>query len=631
MFQQQAESEGVQPNHSNNMPNSISEEPINQLPSNLGGSAHQSQLFYMQSSSEEPINQLPSNLGGSSHQSDQFFESESEPKISGGGVQPNVNPGGSAHQQQLTEAQIAANYEIGTAEHLKYYQSLHNAAKRGDWESAKSFIEMDPNALTARITVDSKTVWHVAALCDQWEFILKLLELGSSPESIAVQDKIGNTVLHYVAQDGSLKTAKALVQKNADLPQIGINIRVPPLLNSIWSESKELVWYLSSMTGVDLPLDSTTFILRTLILSGYHGQLGSWYFNHGLSLSIDDQALKSIVLVAVLSSGLVLQWIKRLLWKAIVQLAPSINMVRDAKLKHECAVVLVNHVRTQLSNMSFQEIEAFLTNPKSNILESAIKCGIEEIVMTLLLQFPDLINVQVLPFRNILQAAIEYRQENIVNVIKEISTTTTKRLGSNFIESKGVTLHLAGKLAPAFKLFSVSGAALQMQRELQWFKLDDFLESLPKKLIIGLGSLFIAIAALIIAFGATLTIVLNERWHWVFVPITLVASFPVAIFVKLQLPLFIQMARYLAAQRGDWKTAKSFIDHDPNALTAQITAYSQTALHVAAFCSQWGFVLKLLELLSPESITMQDEVLSPSLRCNRWKLKNCYCIGCKEQ
>ena len=33
--------------------------------------------------------------------------------VAGGGVQPNVSPGGSAPQQQLTEAQIAANYEIG--------------------------------------------------------------------------------------------------------------------------------------------------------------------------------------------------------------------------------------------------------------------------------------------------------------------------------------------------------------------------------------------------------------------------------------------------------------------------------------------------------------------------------------
>ncbi|KAK0596319.1 hypothetical protein LWI29_014618 [Acer saccharum] len=287
-----------------------------------------------------------------------------------------------------------------------------------------------------------------------------------------------------------------------------------------------------------------------------------------------------------------------------------------------------------------------------------VRVGIEEIVRILLQHFPDLISNNVFLIsgsRNILQAAVEYRQENIVNTIKDISQTATKNLSWREMESRHITLHLAGRLAPASKLFSVSGAALQMQRKLQWFKevekiaypflrewrninnetatdvfrmehkelaekgekwmkdtsnpcmlvsaliatvlfaaaftvpggnvddngipiflrtnaftlfaisdaldlfssltslltflailtaryaVEDFLESLPKKLIIGLGSLFFAIAAMIIAFGATLTIVLGGRWHWVSVPITLVASFPVAIFVMLQLPLFIQM------------------------------------------------------------------------------------------
>ncbi|TXG68622.1 hypothetical protein EZV62_003557 [Acer yangbiense] len=454
MFQQEAGSEGVQPNVNPSL-----------QPNHESGGVQPN----VNPSLQPNLDSVP--RAGSSEEP-QLSQPQS---AADGGVQPNVNPGGSAHHPQLTETQSAPN-EIGTAEHLKYYRSLHNAAKIGDCESAKSFIEKDPNALTARITVDSKTVLHVAALCDQWEFILQLLELVSIPMYLVacrfvmsngfamitiwtwftiamsrtmwiatgelicdvigeliwdlvfsgfaiVQDKKGNTVLHYVAEGGSLKTAKALVQKNAVLPQIGNNKRVPPLLRSIWSENKELVWYLSSMTSLDLSPYSTPYVLHTLILTGYH--------------------------------------------------APFVNMVRDAKLKHECAVELVNHVCTQLSNMSFQEIYHFLTNPNFNILDSAIKCGIEEIVRTLLLQFPDLISIkEVLPNRNILQAAIEYRQENIVNVIKEISTTTTKKLGSYFIESKGVTLHLAGKLAPAFKLFSVSGAALQMQRELQWFKVS---------------------------------------------------------------------------------------------------------------------------------------------------------------
>ncbi|KAK0598337.1 hypothetical protein LWI29_033806 [Acer saccharum] len=527
MFQQRAESEGVQPNHHNNMPNSISEEPINRLPSNFGGSAHQSQFFYMPNSSlEEPIHQLPSNLGGSAHQSDQFFPGSDV-------CSPSSNQGGSAHQPQLSEAQFLAN---------ELWRGLVQPnVNRGGWLSPAQSLGVQPNV---------------------------------NP---------GQSVPQDVNPGGRLSPTRS--EDQFDIPDGGVQPNVNP-------------------GG-----------------SAHHPQL------------TETQSAPN-------------------------EIAPSVKKVQEAKLKHECAVELVNQVCRHLSIMSFQDIQRFLTNPEFNILDRAIKNGIKEIVGTLLQLFPDLINVQVLDNRNILQAAVEYRQENIVNVMKEISKTTTKNLGSSGITEKiGVTLHLAGKLAPDSRLFLVSGAALQMQRELQWFKeveeitftyrrewedengetpkkvfrtahtdlaakgqtwmkdtadycmlvstliatvlfaaaftvpggnsndngiaiflhmnafmifaisdalglfssltsvlmflailtaryeQDDFLESLPKKLIIGLGSLFIAIAAMIIAFVATLTIVLGERWYWVSVLITLVASFPVAIFVKLQLLLFVQMVR----------------------------------------------------------------------------------------
>lgn len=72
---------------------------------------------------------------------------------------------------------------------------------------------------------------------------------------------------------------------------------------------------------------------------------------------------------------------------------------------------------------------------------------------------------------------------------------------------------------------------------------EDFMESLPKRLIIGLASLFLAITAMMIAFGATLSIVLDERLKWISIPTVLLSSVPVAIFILLELPLFIQMIR----------------------------------------------------------------------------------------
>ncbi|KAF8036192.1 hypothetical protein BT93_C2027 [Corymbia citriodora subsp. variegata] len=75
------------------------------------------------------------------------------------------------------------------------------------------------------------------------------------------------------------------------------------------------------------------------------------------------------------------------------------------------------------------------------------------------------------------------------------------------------------------------------------FEVEDFLYSLPKKIIMGLSLLFLSLAFMLVAFAATLTIVLDKRLEWALIPITLLASVPVALFVVLQLPLLYQMVK----------------------------------------------------------------------------------------
>ncbi|KAL3747116.1 hypothetical protein ACJRO7_015969 [Eucalyptus globulus] len=75
------------------------------------------------------------------------------------------------------------------------------------------------------------------------------------------------------------------------------------------------------------------------------------------------------------------------------------------------------------------------------------------------------------------------------------------------------------------------------------YEAQDFLYSLPKKIIAGLGFLFLSLAFMLVAFAATLTIVLDKRVEWVLIPITLLAFLLVALFIVLQLPLLLQMFR----------------------------------------------------------------------------------------
>ncbi|KAJ0007949.1 hypothetical protein Pint_29111 [Pistacia integerrima] len=70
---------------------------------------------------------------------------------------------------------------------------------------------------------------------------------------------------------------------------------------------------------------------------------------------------------------------------------------------------------------------------------------------------------------------------------------------------------------------------------------EDFLNSLPKKLIIGLITLFLSIASMMVAFGATIYLFLSHPWKWVIIPISLLGCVPVTLFAMLQFPLLVDM------------------------------------------------------------------------------------------
>ncbi|KAL3747108.1 hypothetical protein ACJRO7_015967 [Eucalyptus globulus] len=76
-----------------------------------------------------------------------------------------------------------------------------------------------------------------------------------------------------------------------------------------------------------------------------------------------------------------------------------------------------------------------------------------------------------------------------------------------------------------------------------WYEAQDFLYSLPNRIIMGLVFLFLSLAFMLVAFATTLTILLDKRLEWVLIPIILLTSIPVALFLVLQLPLLYQMIK----------------------------------------------------------------------------------------
>ena len=97
-------------------------------------------------------------------------------------------------------------------------------------------------------------------------------------------------------------------------------------------------------------------------------------------------------------------------------------------------------------------------------------------------------------------------------------------------------------LSDALSLFFSSTAVLMFLGILtSRYAEEDFLESLPRKMIIGLSALFFSIAAMMISFSAGLFLMLHEQ-SWIFRPVICLASIPITLFVLMQFPLLVTMA-----------------------------------------------------------------------------------------
>ncbi|XP_059435319.1 ankyrin repeat-containing protein NPR4-like [Corylus avellana] len=96
-------------------------------------------------------------------------------------------------------------------------------------------------------------------------------------------------------------------------------------------------------------------------------------------------------------------------------------------------------------------------------------------------------------------------------------------------------------ISDALSLFSSTTSILMFLGILtSRFAEGDFLESLPRKMIIGLSTLFFSIVAMMIAFSAAFLIMLQGQ-SWTFIPIVCLASVPITLFILMQFPLLADM------------------------------------------------------------------------------------------
>ncbi|KAG8651034.1 hypothetical protein MANES_07G087651v8 [Manihot esculenta] len=143
----------------------------------------------------------------------------------------------------------------------------------------------------------------------------------------------------------------------------------------------------------------------------------------------------------------------------------GIKQIYDLKLIHTQALQLLYCICDgAISTLDYTKVEEY------GIYEAyfiAIRNGIIEIIIKA--HPPVLIFKELASNKNILLTAVMFRQEKVFSLVYGLDTTKNLLLLGSDNDSNNM-LHMAAMLAPPHRLAHISGAALQMQRELQWYK-----------------------------------------------------------------------------------------------------------------------------------------------------------------
>ncbi|KAJ9162720.1 hypothetical protein P3X46_022476 [Hevea brasiliensis] len=605
---------------------------------------------------------------------------------------------------------MVKHYKEEETSSILQYRTLYKAIEKRNWETTKDWLSRNPNDIRTKISLMGVNALQVAVLAGELKIVEELVKLMSE-EDLEMTSNYGNTAFTLAALNGRIDMMSIMLAKNKKLVAKGNDYDgcLPIVTASLYGR-REVIHYLLQQTPIQLLSPQCggkngATLLNCLISDGLYDealcllkkegyrQLGFMEdFNRNCAIKL--LAKKSSAFLSGSNLGFWNRWLYScvpnfyqddisppeprdeendqipcnqdsgdgrstrkqvvnlahgLLWRVLKHLVPE--SIKDMKMRHAQALHLLKLLFKEIPTLKNEELRNLRFNL---IVYDAIKNDLVEFIEELITSNPELVWRVDNKGRTLFAYAILLRQEKIFSLIYELGekrrTITTKRdvFGNNF-------LHLAAKLSPASQLDRVPGTALQMQKELQWFKEiesmvpskfkertnenghtpsalftkehaelmkegerwmknttascmvvaaliatvvfttaftvpggtndktgipiflgydaflifiitnalslffsttsvliflgiltsrfaeKDFLKSLPRKLIIGLSTLFFSVVTMMIAFGSSIFILLQKRLSWIDIPITILSAIPIAFFIFFQFPLLFRI------------------------------------------------------------------------------------------
>ncbi|KAD6454921.1 hypothetical protein E3N88_09627 [Mikania micrantha] len=348
----------------------------------------------------------------------------------------------------------------------KKKEELHAAILNQDFGNVIDILDEGVVTLRDKITITSNTALHVAvSIGKNREFLEKMLNLAvqDNQPSFDMRNSEGSTLLHVAAIVGNTEAAKMLVKRNQDLLYEKDNEGQTPVDRALSNMHTDTYIYLldeylkTKDLEKDALFDSSEILVNAISSKDYVSAKKMIRFSMGSPRDPDT------VLTAIAQNFPPnVNFLERRMMHLFSHVPVTFKFVEatQRKAKAYSDAILLLDFTCNLIRMS--------TNYNNAIFEATRQNAVE-FVKIIVSRFPNAIWTSNEDGHNIIQHAVINRSEKVYNLLYQMSEHKNiyRTIKDPF---KNNLLHLVARLAPEKKLNPISGAALQIQRELQWFK-----------------------------------------------------------------------------------------------------------------------------------------------------------------
>ncbi|KAL1537564.1 hypothetical protein AAHA92_30062 [Salvia divinorum] len=346
--------------------------------------------------------------------------------------------------------------------------ALHRAALKGDWNAARDIFIRNENLIRTAITEGGEIALHVAAVEGREFFVSKLLEIIKN-DDVETQNVKGCTALCFAAAAGHTRIAQIMLQKHSNLANIKGENGVWPLYMAALQGYGEMAdfLYIYSDIGSWTPLEKIDLLTSSIDSELY--DLAMKVLGEDKTLAVAEDSNGETALQLLAKKPLAFSqnngqgfWVKNVLS----------NMKKSKNAK--CDVYTLVDRLWDAGESYKEDIESCKEDNEAAIDSSklffiAAESGNDDFLIELLKNDHNLLYKVNKSTHSVFHVAVLHRYVKVFNLMYELGGT--KDLIATYIDNEGNNiLHLAGKLAPQNQLDSIPNVAMQMQREVLWYK-----------------------------------------------------------------------------------------------------------------------------------------------------------------